>query len=124
MSDKDKIAELEKLIESSFEKFNEVVQAAREDLDELVNNCNSEIVELKKQDEVKPVFPDYVPLETTFVMVANSDIGGAFAKEIGLTAHNEEGRMEICARLTARAYVIEAINKANKGDNGFKVGRL
>lgn len=112
MSNKEKIAELENLISTGLDLIGV--------LNSKVNLADIEVDKLKKEDEVKPVFPDYVHSETTYVMVANNDLGGSTAKDLGLTAYNEEGRLKIYEWLKARKFVIEAINRANGGDNGFK----
>jgi hypothetical protein len=120
MSNKQKIARLEeniKLRESIIERYRREMEAKYEKLEQL-----------KKEDEVKPVFP--VNRSCGDVWIADIDVtragcgGGLVSRAaiVGKTFNSKDDADESVAISQARAYVIEAINKANNGDNGFKVG--
>ena len=81
-----------------------------------IDDAIEKVDKLKKEDEVKPVFPVVGAKYHGY-----SDHEDAY--KYGLTADDVEGSQRIKEWLTARAYVIEAINKANGGDNGFKSGQ-
>ena len=86
-------------------------------IDSTVNRARTKIEELKKESEVKPVFP--VGDDCAYYV---SVTGPNQALKLGLSARNKTAQTYIIKWLEARAYVIEAINKANCGDNGFKIG--
>jgi len=102
MSNKEKIAELGFKIEAMEHKFNTSVGV-----------LIGELEKLKKEDEVKPVFP---PAKHGWRIAVNENT----AESIGLTTYGQPSLRAMMKRMEARAYVIEAINKANGGDNGFK----
>ena len=102
MSNKEKIAELGFKIEAMEHKFNTSVGV-----------LIGELEKLKKEDEVKPVFPVNGAIYHGYATSKDSH-------KYGLTADDIDGSQRIKEWLEARAYVIEAINKANGGDNGFK----
>ena len=101
MRNKEKIAELGFKIEAMEHKFNTSVGV-----------LIGELEKLKKEDEVKPVFPDG---DTWYVNNTKTN-----AKSLGLSAYSQQCLLHMIRKMEARAYVIEAINKANGGDNGFK----
>ena len=84
-----------------------------------VEECINQIAELKKADEVKPVFPDD-GIDCSWLHIDSMKT----AHNYGLTAETDEELTEIESRLEARKHIIEAINVANKGDNGFNEERL
>jgi hypothetical protein len=103
------------------ELINKSLVVSRRTSSELIEINNEKIAELKKEAEVKPVFPvdrgydnkhDYLHIH-----------GYASAGMLGLSAYSGIKLKELIAWLEARAYIIEEINKANKGDNIFKYGK-
>ncbi len=76
------------------------------------------IGELKKEDEVNPVFPEDGQ-ESFYV----SPRGEYAASKLGLSFYSQAAKDAGERWLEARKYVIEAINQANGGDNGFKSGQ-
>lgn len=81
---------------------------------------------IEESEKVKPLFP--VGPNCFFV----SGPGAIFLDEVGLSSskHANQGRTSytrkgaelIAKREAARARILEAINQANKGDNGFRIG--
>ena len=86
-----------------------------EDLETRIKAMAAELAELKKETVIEPVFPKYGPRHRGY---SESDT----AYKCGLTDYSVDGSSKIKAWLEARAFVIEAINQANKGNNGFKLG--
>jgi hypothetical protein len=85
-------------------------------IDETLIEMRVELAEMKKEDEVKPVFPTELdPIKGGVDIIHLNSVEQAAS--MGLTGY---GTLPIVEWLTARAYIIEEINKANKGDNGFK----
>ncbi|GAF77495.1 unnamed protein product [marine sediment metagenome] len=80
--------------------------------------------EAKVEREVKPVFPKSDAWIVDIDCV-RGDCGQTLvsrAAEVGCSFYSYDEADQAVARDVARAYVIERINEANKGDNGFKVG--
>jgi len=82
--------------------------------DDIVSNKNT-IEELKKADEVKPMFGE----DCDYIVCIQSTND---AVKLGLCSKTQAGRNNILLWLEARKYITETINQANKGDNGFKPG--
>jgi len=79
-----------------------------------IDDAIEKVDKLKKEDEVKPVFPVNGSRYHGYIV-------GDRAHRYGLTAYTTDGSEEITRRLEARAYVIEAINRANGGRGKFTV---
>jgi len=117
----DKIKELECKIEDMKSKF-----------ETSVGVLISEIGKLKKSEEVNPVFPNRDNCKSHVWGIANNvilpfpesytDNWIDESSKLGMTFYSEREVYDDIDRKKAQAYVIEEINKANKGDNGFKVG--
>ena len=100
-------------IEKVSKKLNTVSELLQQNIS-IVDSLIDEVAALKKADEIKPVFPD--DLDCHWLHVDDIET----AHDYGLTAGSDEKCSEIESWLEARKYIIETINKANKGDNGFK----
>lgn len=94
-------------------------KAAVESYTNTMNESLKNLERLEKDGEVKPVFPANDGKGHDFVIVPNFGEGA----RMGLTARSEKECDRMIARMKARAYVIEAINKANGGLNGFIYGK-
>ena len=115
----DKIKELECKIEDMKSKF-----------ETSVGVLISEIGKLKKSEEVNPVFPNRDNCKSHVWGIANNvilpfpesytDNWIDESSKLGMTFYSEREVYDDIDRKKAQAYVIEEINKANKGDNGFK----
>ena len=121
MNNKEQIAGLEKTKVEMYESF----KKAEETYISALEVFNGQIEKLKKDDEVKPVFPevDGWHIDNFSVYKTKESSSHGFIMNLGLigmTFNSEEDARAEVERMTARAYVIEAINKANGGDNGFK----
>lgn len=76
------------------------------------------LAELKKSDEVKPVFPkDGYRCDVNGQLIETINSNYSAVGEVFNKAEEATGSHK---RKKARKYIIEAINKANKGNNGFK----
>lgn len=108
----DKIKELESKIERM-----------KSDMEVIVKSYNDLMGEVKKESEIKPVFGgnhmcDFLGVAYN-VNELLSDDARKVATSAGLTFDSDELAIEDHERKKARKYVIEAINQANRGDNGF-----
>jgi hypothetical protein len=99
-------------------------------METLMKAFNDLVDEAKKKNEVKPVFPNrdnwdgiIYGIESGVIdeIVWTDDVSKLL--KYGLTFRTKEDAGKELKRQEARKYVIEAINKANKGDNGFNYGR-
>ena len=121
MNNKEQIAVLQKEIDKDLSVITSIEYA--------IEMRTGKIDELKKESEIKPVFPDWGDrVDSSIwgifggkVTVVNFRTDIDSLREIGLTFYSKEGAEKELARKEARKFVIEAINKANKGDNGFKL---
>lgn len=123
MSNKEKI-ELEKEITEGLSLIGRI--------DNAIERANDKLNELKK-DEVKPVFPVEKECDDYMWVVNRGDtnrVTNPLSNELpkltksGQTFRSCEDAERELSRMQARAYVIEAINRANGGDNGFKAGEI
>jgi len=95
-----------------------------EKLKQQIEEMKAEVERLEKESEkVKPLFP----IVNCYKVESNGMFGLAlFSVELasrqGSTAYTIEGAGKISEQRAARVRVLEAINQANKGDNGFKAG--
>lgn len=96
-----------------------------EKLEQQLKDMQAEIERLKKADEkVKPLFPSsnsYRVLgDGTYHLDDRLSANAGHARQ-GNTAYTPNAAEKISLQQAARAYCLEAINQANRGDNGFKV---
>jgi hypothetical protein len=118
----EQIAELEKSID--------YCRRSIESQTETMNIESEQLKQLKKEAEVKPVFPNRENCnETIYSFDVDSEAYEVCGAEDtvrlskrGMTFSSSDCCMDGLDRARARAYVIEAINKSNRGNNGFNAG--
>ena len=102
--------EIEKLEDANKAIWLEISKLSNQAVDNV-----DRIADLKKEQEVKPVFPEAGCGDFDWIIIER----GETAFNLGMTAKDDDGITKIANQMKARKHIIEAINVANKGDNGF-----
>lgn len=85
---------------------------------------DAKIDELKKEAEVKPVFPPDDQCVDVWIITWNGKVTreNVSTDYAGRKFYSKEDAEKALASDKAKKYIIEVINKVNRGDNGFKPG--